>query len=433
MISYLRRFDLHCPRFSNPADYIIEVASLDYGEEHIPKLAVAQLQQFQDTVNGLDKTSVTNLVNLFKKNRYPEFYQAYQLMLRSFLVTLRDPLVFVLRLSTHLFMAFFFTTYYGDDIGTRGGCAPLFEEFSTNNLGKIMDDLETEVRTVFNNSSSLFFMVVFCSFSAIMPICIAFPLDMEVFTREYNNSWYTMRSYFLGRTLSEVPFQLMMPTLLAFFFYYLSNQPWEWFRIANFVGIVILSTFNAQSFGYFIGALLMENVSASLFFGPLSCFPIMCLSGFFVKIKNIPEFYRPFALLSYMKFAVEGLLVSVYGFGRCGDTSSEVQKNDKDRLYVWLGGYLGVFNEDYNQTLNNASIDRFDQVPTEKFVTDVVNEIVDPFISKVSNKTISLAMNELDLDDSVLYEAWIGLFVYLIVTRIIVYYTIKLKAQTYAK
>ena len=260
-----------------------------------------------------------------------------------------------------------------------------------------------------------------------------FHQDMEVFTREYNNSWYTMRSYFLGRTLSEVPFQLIMPTLLAFFFYHLSNQPLEWFRICNFVGIVILSTFNAQSFGYFIGATLMENVSASLFFGPLSCFPIMCLSGFFVKIKNFPEFYQPFAHLSYMKFSVEGLLTSVYGFGRCGDTLSEVQKADRDRLYVWLGGYLGIFDENYNQTVANASIDRFDQVPTEKFVTDVVNEIVDPFISKVSNKTISLAMNEFDLEDSALYMAWINLTIYLIVTRVIVYYTIKLKAQTYAK
>lgn len=203
---------------------------------------------------------------------------------------------------------------------------------------------------------------------------------MEVFTREYNNSWYTMRSYFLGRTLSEVPFQLIMPTLLALFFYDLSHQPIDWFRICHFVGLIILASFNAQSFGYFIGAILMENVSASLFFGPLSLFPIMCLSGFFVKIKNIPEFYRPFASVSYMKFAVEGLLTAVYGFARCGDTSSEVQKGDKDRFYVWLGGHLGILDDSYNQTVGNTSIDRFDQVPTEKFVSDVVGEIVGMYI-----------------------------------------------------
>ena len=177
MASYLATFDLHCPPYHNAADYIIEIANLDYGEQHIPQLAVAQTKQFENTVGSMGgKTNVTNLVNLFKKNRYPEFYQAYQLMVRSFLVTLRDPLVFVLRLSTHIFMAFFFTKYYGDDIGIRSGCAPRIEEYNAGSLGVVMDDLEAEARSVFNNSSSFFFMVVFCSFSAIMPICIAFPL-----------------------------------------------------------------------------------------------------------------------------------------------------------------------------------------------------------------------------------------------------------------
>lgn len=165
---YLSKFDLHCPPYNNVADYIIDIANLDFGEKHISKLAVAHLQQFEDTLGSMRQTNVTNLANLFKKNRYPEIYQAYQLMVRSFLTTLRDPLVFVLRLSTHVFMAFFFTKYYGDDIGIRPGCSPRIEEFNAEWLGQTMDDMEAEAKSVFNNSSSFFFLVVFCSFSAVM-------------------------------------------------------------------------------------------------------------------------------------------------------------------------------------------------------------------------------------------------------------------------
>ena len=46
---------------------------------------------------------------------------------------------------------------------------------------------------------------------------------------------------------------------------------------------------------------------------------------------------------------------------------------------------------------------------------------------------MSLAMNEFDLEDSALPRGWISLIIYLIITRTIVYYTIKLKAKTYAK
>lgn len=44
----------------------------------------------------------------------------------------------------------------------------------------------------------------------------------------------------------------------------------EWFRMANFVGMVVLASFNAQSFGYFIGAILMENVSGNNPYRPKS-------------------------------------------------------------------------------------------------------------------------------------------------------------------
>lgn len=98
VVPYLSRFGLNCPEFYNAADYVIEVANLDYGEEHIPRLAMAHLEIFTNNTSNLDKTNITYLIDLFEKNEFPEFQHSYQLMLRSLLVTLRDPLVFLVRI-----------------------------------------------------------------------------------------------------------------------------------------------------------------------------------------------------------------------------------------------------------------------------------------------------------------------------------------------
>lgn len=334
----MRKFDLNCPDFYNAADYIIEIANLDYGEEHIPKLAVQHLENFEREFNKADdKVHVVNLIDLFGKNRFPELTHAYQLMMRSLLITLRDPLVFGLRFSSHIFMAYFFAVFFGEDVGVRGGCSPEIGEFDPSRLGNVTDEIKNEVKAVYNNIGSYFYLITFTAFSAILPICIAFPVEMEVFTREYNNAWYTLKSYFLGKTLSEVPFQLVMPTMFAIFYYNLSNQPFTYFRMGHFVGITVISTFIAQSFGYFVGALFMNNVSAALFFGPLTCFPNMVSSGFFVKMKNVPEIYRPITYLSYMKYATEGLTISTYGFNRCGNATDKIIRENKDAFKIWLG------------------------------------------------------------------------------------------------
>ena len=56
-----------------------------------------------------------------------------------------------------------------------------------------------------------------------------------------------------------------MLTMMAVSYYNLSNQPFTYLRVLNFTGLTVISTFIAQSFGYFIGATLMNNISASLF------------------------------------------------------------------------------------------------------------------------------------------------------------------------
>lgn len=60
---------------------------------------------------------------------------------------------------------------------------------------------------------------------------------------------------------------------------------------------------------------------------PLSMAPVFLISGFFAKINKLPVFLKPIAIVSYVRYAFESFLVSLYGFNRCEDVPLFLDSN----------------------------------------------------------------------------------------------------------
>ena len=52
---------------------------------------------------------------------------------------------------------------------------------------------------------------------------------------------------------------------------------------------------------------------------PLSMAPVFLISGFFARISKLPLFLKPIAIISYVRYAFEAFLITMYGFSRCED------------------------------------------------------------------------------------------------------------------
>lgn len=137
--------------------------------------------------------------------------------------------------------------------------------------------------------------------------------------KEKTNGWYGPGSYFAARLIADTPFQLLIPLAYVAITYYLNGEPEELSRFVQYAGIFVLTALISQCHGVVIGALFHKQITTAVYLGPISAMPFLLLSGFLVRVQRMPRVLRPLANFSFLRFSFEGVLVSIYGFNRCGD------------------------------------------------------------------------------------------------------------------
>ena len=208
LIQHLANVGLNCPQFHNPADYVAEVASGEYGNDGIVKLVNQNKQVDLQKVPSSGKKSLT-LAQLSQQHSYPIFLHTWLLFIRSLITILRDPMLTSLRFASHLATAVFIGLLYGDSIGIPGGCPPQISPLNNlENFAEFREKYEKETITVAENVAFLFFTILFIMFGSMMPTIMTFPLDMQVFKKERTNGWYSALTYYLARSFADMPFQV---------------------------------------------------------------------------------------------------------------------------------------------------------------------------------------------------------------------------------
>eukprot|EP01055_Gregarina_sp_Pseudo9_P002135 Gregarina_sp_Pseudo_9__2134@NODE_248_length_3438_cov_12_274787_g231_i0_p1_GENE_NODE_248_length_3438_cov_12_274787_g231_i0NODE_248_length_3438_cov_12_274787_g231_i0_p1_ORF_typecomplete_len1034_score330_48ABC2_membrane/PF01061_24/0_0015ABC2_membrane/PF01061_24/2e36ABC_tran/PF00005_27/6_3e25ABC2_membrane_3/PF12698_7/4_5e02ABC2_membrane_3/PF12698_7/8_6e12AAA_21/PF13304_6/0_24AAA_21/PF13304_6/0_0011AAA_15/PF13175_6/0_00097AAA_15/PF13175_6/2AAA_16/PF13191_6/4_3e05AAA_16/PF13191_6/1_8e03AAA_29/PF13555_ len=182
---------------------------------------------------------------------------------------------------------------------------------------KVTEDITATALSVLNMGGAIFFCVANLGFAS-YDCLLAFPKDRAVFNRENANGMYRGSSFFLGRTLADIPFQFVPCLLWSTIYYWMVGYEATARQFFAYLVMCFLVSFCAYSFGYFISA-YSPRLEVAVVIAPLVLVVMLVLAGFFLRDPQIPRWINWFKFLSIYRWGFFGMAAIQFppnkGFG----------------------------------------------------------------------------------------------------------------------
>ncbi|CAC5396574.1 ABCG1 [Mytilus coruscus] len=339
LVPYFESHGMSCPAYHNPADFVMEVASGEYGEDKVDTLK-------QAVRNGQCDNLAADLVKK-PANGSLTTVAPYQLSgSNGQLPPIQDDHVHINCSEKGVVNGHSMTngsngsvTYQNDQNSFATSSFTQFHILFVRTFKSIMRDANyfqiptLELKLVFTAA-----LPRRKSKDGLNNMC-SIPLEMAVFVREHLNYWYSVKAYYLAKTFADMPFQIIFPLIYGSIVYWMTSQPDNFSRFVMFMTLAVQTSLVAQSLGLIIGA--ATSLQVAVYLGPVTAIPVLLFSGFFVNFQTMPVYLQWLSYISYLRYSFEGILHAIYGFDRenldCSeDHVMKCQFNEpKDILEQW--------------------------------------------------------------------------------------------------
>ncbi|KAG9452943.1 hypothetical protein H6P81_005847 [Aristolochia fimbriata] len=153
----------------------------------------------------------------------------------------------------------------------------------------------------------LFFFSVFWGFFPLYNAVFTFPQERSMLIKERSSGMYRLSSYFLSRTVGDLPMELALPTAFVFIIYWMGGLKPEPATFILSLLVVLYNVLVSQSLGLAIGAILMD-VKQSTTLASVTTLVFLIAGGYYVQ--EIPPFIVWLKYLSYSFYCYK-LLIGV--------------------------------------------------------------------------------------------------------------------------
>jgi len=276
LIDYFRMIGHEVPQYCNPADFVVN---------HIQENPSYFIETWKKHNEILDQS--LNLENYPKLKPHPlsrgNFFVQLQFILkREFDIFVRDPRPSRVRLIQTIVFAGLIAILY-------------------MNLGHTQSSFH-------NRFGAIFFLTINSSMSGVLATIVVFPEQRLLFEKERDANMYATTTYFISKTLVQIPEQCIFGLLYLLIIYWSIGMD-STFGQAYLSLILCIST--SGSLGLIVGC-FAKNLNESMQYMPLTTLPLMLFAGFLVSINQIPEFIRWIQWIDVFKYMVNALCITEF-------------------------------------------------------------------------------------------------------------------------
>ncbi|KAL1509729.1 hypothetical protein ABEB36_004422 [Hypothenemus hampei] len=300
-ILYLANQGFACPKYHNPADFLMEISSDEYGD---------YVDDIAETVNKFDwrypinledgkfneksvfkrKDTLYYLHSFNKSYKKPNEWIRFQILFKKQVIYYyRDWTISKLKLLIHFLVGIF--------------------------LGVTFRNSGIDASKSIQNCSLFLVSIVYLCYTSIMPACLRFPGEMKIIKKEYFNRWYKLPTFYMAYLAADIPIQILFAFSYSVGSYVISSQPMEFHRFFMVLLILSLVSLVSAGIGVMYGA-LNENPVSGTFFGSITTAVLLLFAGILCMFPDMSKILYFFTNLSFLSFSMEGLLQAIYGYDR---------------------------------------------------------------------------------------------------------------------
>ncbi|KAI4367976.1 hypothetical protein MLD38_016597 [Melastoma candidum] len=151
----------------------------------------------------------------------------------------------------------------------------------------------------------LFFFSVFWGFYPLYNAVFTFPQERRILLKERSSGMYRLSSYFLARTIGDLPLELALPTAFTFIMYWMGGLKPDPASFVLSLLVVLYSVLVSQGLGLAFGAILMDVKQATTL-ASVTTMVFLIAGGYYVQ--QIPPFIVWLKYLSYSYYCYRLLL-----------------------------------------------------------------------------------------------------------------------------
>ncbi|KAK0406207.1 hypothetical protein QR680_018435 [Steinernema hermaphroditum] len=301
------------PPFTNPADHVIHTLATSEGREKEGIKINTEVRETFEASPMAKKLSERISASISERSRKgnkdlkskspfaaPWHHQLLHCTKRSFISTLRDPLLLKVRLAQVV--------------------------IASAIIGLVNFQTQLRGRTVVNLNGVLYLTLGDMLFMFLMPCVHVFTSELPVFLRESHAMIYRADAYFIGKNLAELPQYIALPIIYTTTLNYLVGLHSTFNRFALFVLISIAMANVSTSIGY-ASACIFGTMQTATIYTPMAALILMVFGGYFVRLGTLPWYLSPFPKISFFKYAFEAIMVNKWSgeentFSECQGTNA---------------------------------------------------------------------------------------------------------------